>query len=161
METQNDESSVARAAEGRPERTKGSDQRVSPCKKSQQTQRIDTQALRIFTQGLRIHTQTLSIYTRRGIKISHGSSFPSTHTNSYPLRACTLKTFTSANAYRMGICMSFFQIYRMDSWIIDELINAFYQRSSRILTTNFQSQSTCDEDLFSLRLKMTSLMECT
>ncbi len=42
----------------------------------------------VYTQALRIYTlKTLKrFHPDRGIKISHVSSFPSTHTNSYPHR---------------------------------------------------------------------------
>ncbi len=135
MNLYNIEKSVARATEGRPERTKGSDRRVSSVSrvvahglwweigiisikfykdiadffdKIQEMKEFTRTASRFHPDSKNLHPGYKDLHPDperfhpdRGIKILHVSSFPSTHTNSYPHRACTLKTFTSADAYRM------------------------------------------------------------
>ncbi len=110
---------------------------------------------KIFTQNRKIYTQSIEISryrmfnlkdlhtypmhsTLKGLKISHGSSFPSTHTNPYPLRAglpagllAALQTFTSADAYGMWKFTGF-SSSKMYSLTFYSTINVFIVPKSRI-----------------------------
>jgi len=110
-------------------------------KKNRRNTNIFTQNHKIYSQSIEIsryrmfNLKDLHTYpmhsTLKGIKISHGSSFPSTHTNSYPLRACTLKTFTWADAYRMWKFMDF-SSSKMYSLTFYSTINLLIVPTSRI-----------------------------
>jgi hypothetical protein len=103
---------------------------------------------KIFTLNHKIYTQSIEISSNRmfnskdlhpypmhsnlkGIKISHGSSFPSTHTKPYPPLSCTLKTFTSADACRMWKFMGF-SSSKMYSLTFYSTINVLTVLTSRI-----------------------------
>jgi len=77
-----------------------------------------------------LHPEPERFHPDRGIKISHGPSFPSTHTNSYPLRAA-LQTDASADAYRMWKFTGF-SSSKMYSLTFYSTINVFIVPKSRI-----------------------------